>query len=362
MASHGSSYWCHGCHGLVRIRAQDSILCSNCGSGFLEEIDHLQSHRPRWSQVSADMNMNASPSSINESTPRISRQWRNTDDRYPFNPIVVLQSNTDAESGYNYEMYYDDGAGTGLRPLPESMSEFLMSSGFDRLLDQLTQLEINGIGRLDPLPASKAAIESLPTVQIAASYVATDSQCAVCIELFEINTEALEMPCKHIFHSDCIVPWLSVRNSCPVCRQELPADSSEVAENFPSYNGGNSVGLTIWTLPGGGFAVGRFNGDREAAELELPVVYTEIDGGFNSAGNSPRRIAWATIGRRARERSRITVVLRHVFSFFRRLRSASSRIGLNIGFRRNRSSAIVTNGPSRRRIHGLNFDDSGVTR
>ncbi|KAI4975438.1 hypothetical protein ZWY2020_049045 [Hordeum vulgare] len=39
----------------------------------------------------------------------------------------------------SFELFYDDGAGSGLRPLPESMSDFLMGSGFERLLEQLAR-------------------------------------------------------------------------------------------------------------------------------------------------------------------------------------------------------------------------------
>jgi E3 ubiquitin-protein ligase RNF115/126 len=90
-----------------------------------------------------------------------------------------------------------------------------------------------------------------------------------------------------------------------------------------------AVGLTIWRLPGGGFAVGRFTGGRRAAEREqLPVVFTEMDGGFNTGG-VPRRISWAPSGRRSRESSGLG--LRRVFRGFvslfrsRRSREESSR-------------------------------------
>ncbi|KAL6142139.1 hypothetical protein ACLB2K_060422 [Fragaria x ananassa] len=372
MASMGASYWCYTCSRMirVRVRAQDSIFCPDCGAGFIEEI-----HTPTRSPLNhpfpaAAMFLDTTPVSQSPS-PRLRRSQRSSRDRSPFNPVIVLRGPPDSGAPATetdpgtFELYYDDGAGLGLRPLPSSMSDFLMGSGFDRLLHQLTQLE-NGVGRLDHPPASKAAIESMPVIKIEDSHVTTESHCAVCKEAFELDSEAREMPCKHIYHNDCIFPWLSIRNSCPVCRHQLPSDvrgGGGSGSGRPSLETSligeeETVGLTIWRLPGGGFAVGRFTGGRRAAERELPVVYTEMDGGFNTAGGAPRRISWASSGRRTRESGGFARAFQNFFSFFGRLRSSSSsRSSSESGLGRRSRSISVFSRASRRRNQGWAFED-----
>ncbi|MBA0859328.1 hypothetical protein Goshw_005860, partial [Gossypium schwendimanii] len=98
--------------------------------------------------------------------------------------------------------------------------------------------------------ASKSAIESMPTIHIEKAQVCSETHYAVCKEPFELRLKAREMPCKHIYHEDCITPWLALWIMCPPCRHELPLDGSE-------SNGDASeiVGLSIWRLSGGIFAM-----------------------------------------------------------------------------------------------------------
>ncbi|XP_064594348.1 E3 ubiquitin-protein ligase RNF181-like [Liolophura sinensis] len=79
-------------------------------------------------------------------------------------------------------------------------------------------------------PASKQAVEELPTVIITPTKAAQEVKCPVCLGLLDEGDEAREMPCKHLFHTTCILPWLERVNSCPVCRQELPTDDPEYEE------------------------------------------------------------------------------------------------------------------------------------
>ncbi|XP_019158888.1 PREDICTED: RING finger protein 44-like [Ipomoea nil] len=43
-------------------------------------------------------------------------------------------------------------------------------------------------------------------------------RCAVCLEDFEAREVVTLTPCNHMFHEDCIVPWVKNHGLCPVCR------------------------------------------------------------------------------------------------------------------------------------------------
>jgi hypothetical protein len=42
--------------------------------------------------------------------------------------------------------------------------------------------------------------------------------CAICTDDFVCGESAKQLPCRHIFHSKCIIQWLH-KNSCPLCRE-----------------------------------------------------------------------------------------------------------------------------------------------
>ncbi|GMH15358.1 hypothetical protein Nepgr_017199 [Nepenthes gracilis] len=311
-----SCYWCYRCNRFVRLYSTESIVCPYCFSGFVEAIDYgsqnfISESLHRWFPAAVT---NMFGNSHRNSGPRLHRS-RTGSDWSLFNPVIVLPGSSvgggrDGRCRSGYELYYDDGDGSGLRPLPGNVMEILLGSAFGMVLDRLEQIEINGFDRTESPPASKAAIESIPTIKIKKAHTNTELHCAVCKEAFKLGSRARKMPCKHIFHSECIQPWLSLRNSCPVCRHELPAVSRRRPDLSWGLNGQATVeneeepvGLTIWRLPTGGFAVGRFSGSMRAADM---------NGGLNNQrGGLP-----GAQGGRSWRNGFFRWALRHIFPCF----------------------------------------------
>lgn len=125
----------------------------------------------------------------------------------PFNQTVIVQ-----------------GSGGGTHPIG-SLSDYFAGPALDQLMHHLSENDPNRHGTP---PAQKAAVDAMPTVTIGEQ----SFQCSICLDDFEVGIEAKEMPCKHKFHSKCILPWLELHSSCPVCRFELPSDETRSVQEL----------------------------------------------------------------------------------------------------------------------------------
>ncbi|KAE8687758.1 RNF181 protein [Hibiscus syriacus] len=93
------------------------------------------------------------------------------------------------------------------------------------------------------------------------------NQCAVCMDKFEEGTDAKQMPCHHLYHKDCIFPWLEVHNSCPVCRHELPTDDPDYERRVRGAHG--TAGGNDGDSSGGDN--GQRSGDNQAVERSYRI-------------------------------------------------------------------------------------------
>lgn len=78
-----------------------------------------------------------------------------------------------------------------------------------------------------PPPTSKKFLDNLKDKLVREENI---GQCPICLKQCEQDDIVNELPCKHFFHKDCILPWLKKTCSCPLCRRELPTDDKDYEE------------------------------------------------------------------------------------------------------------------------------------
>ncbi|CAI2177038.1 14529_t:CDS:2 [Funneliformis geosporum] len=113
------------------------------------------------------------------------------------------------------------------------------NTGFDNIISQLMEQQA---GRQAPPPATDEMIENLPKTKISKKQIVEEQLgCPVCKDEFKIGEEAVDLPCTHTFHYDCIKPWLKMNGTCPVCRYSLIIqDNNEQNGNDGTGSSGNN--------------------------------------------------------------------------------------------------------------------------
>jgi len=167
-----------------------------------EAGDAMQEHRQRWLDID--------PSGLDE---------QESED-------TVLPWRTAGSQGVNRTDLRADTEGREIsRVFIGNPGDYVDARQFEMLLEQFA--EDSNTTRGAP-PAATSSVENLPSVVISTSNEINGGvTCPVCKDDMPIQTIAKQLPCMHLYHSSCILPWLSSRNTCPVCRYELPTDDTE---------------------------------------------------------------------------------------------------------------------------------------
>ena len=235
-------FWCLNCQRTVRIPSTNPNLCPYCFHQLRYELDIT---RPRL-LMNVPNNLEPSPASqlLNGLAlildPSLRRQHNNhlttrtthweTEDEDIQNPQAWITLRFVRPTGPLRLMPPQEN----VAPQANDTRNGTNGNPFGNALDDF----IDGVAennRPGPPPASSSAIAALPVVKLTQAHLASDPNCAICKDEFQVDAEVRELPCTHFYHSDCIVPWLRIHNTCPVCRYELPGVAAS-ANNYRFQN------------------------------------------------------------------------------------------------------------------------------
>ncbi|KAF8398944.1 hypothetical protein HHK36_014809 [Tetracentron sinense] len=54
-----------------------------------------------------------------------------------------------------------------------------------------------------------------------------DAECCICLSAYEDGAELHTLPCNHHFHATCIVKWLKLNATCPLCKYNILKGTNE---------------------------------------------------------------------------------------------------------------------------------------
>ncbi|CAA2987076.1 E3 ubiquitin- ligase Praja-2-like isoform X1 [Olea europaea subsp. europaea] len=147
--------------------------------------------------------------------------------------ILLAVNNLDMHFDFESREEYNDG-----NEVPRlDLSDYILTVEYGTLFGQLVE---NGNAIKGSPPAAKSVLENLPLVELTKEEVGENNDsvvCTVCKDEVAIGEKVTRMPCCHLYHGDCILPWLKIRNTCPVCRYELPTDDVEYEKRKTERSG-----------------------------------------------------------------------------------------------------------------------------
>ncbi|KAG4958849.1 E3 ubiquitin-protein ligase RZF1 [Glycine soja] len=273
--SSGTTYWCYTCRQPIWLEGREAI-CPYCDGGFVQELNELRGVARQHGFSSRMEDAHQMPDIMD--AVRAVMEQRGSEPRIRVRDAVdnfMRQRMAGRYTNFDVRRRSGSGSGSGSILIPDetwgvfSSGPYLIfhgqapgftnSNGSSRggprrvdfgdyflgpRLEGLIEQHISN-DRLGPPPASHSSIDAMPTIKITHEHLQSDSHCPVCKERFELGSEARKMPCNHVYHSDCIVPWLVLHNSCPVCRVELPPKEHTSSRGRRIWGNGSGSGNDI---------------------------------------------------------------------------------------------------------------------
>ncbi|CAH9118268.1 unnamed protein product [Cuscuta europaea] len=132
----------------------------------------------------------------------------------------------------------DDNAIPSLDANPEDSSPTQQDGSNDQVIleddidpDNMTYEELLDLGETVGTQSRglpKELIDLLPTSKYKCSWIFSKKRCGercvICQMKYKRGDRQMNLPCKHVYHSDCVSKWLGINKTCPVCNAEVSID------------------------------------------------------------------------------------------------------------------------------------------
>lgn len=107
-----------------------------------------------------------------------------------------------------------------------SQRELFLNGTADEYIDSLFQQE-----QPKPTPISQKTFDQLKKHVTDETNVQNGDHCSVCKDAYTLGEKTIQLPCEHLYHPDCIEPWLlKEKNTCPSCRHVLISKEEETEQ------------------------------------------------------------------------------------------------------------------------------------
>ncbi|XP_043695853.1 E3 ubiquitin protein ligase RIE1-like [Telopea speciosissima] len=78
-----------------------------------------------------------------------------------------------------------------------------------------------GAGKMIPIATNSGYLEDERLL------LPENAECCICLTPYEDGAELHALPCNHHFHAPCIVKWLKINATCPLCKYNILKGNSE---------------------------------------------------------------------------------------------------------------------------------------
>jgi hypothetical protein len=130
-------------------------------------------------------------------------------------PEIVFKPSADANSDAQEEA----NGGVGLAPNLEDVDIIITSGSAE---DEIAARHPQSPQERAPF-VSESVRGSDEEQILEGNYETNFTTCSICIDEFEVGERLRLLPrCKHVFHTECILPWLTERQGCcPLCKTSV---------------------------------------------------------------------------------------------------------------------------------------------